>query len=191
MPGGSHQERLLLRCLIVLFLAGYCPLLWGQISEPPPDTLLDAGHCLAADHRDWLDVTREKPYEVELGYVSVDKSDPGKPAPLYLIEFTTPTHTAGFAFVFLSRDKESHHDFLKRSKESNRDLQLQSRIRFQQSDDGSQQVNLVDAPLGGVGTQDDILAAIRQVGFHTWRVPVADLQHHSGSAQCDMAEALM
>ena len=180
-----------MRCLIVLFFASCSAYLCAQISEPPPDTLLDAGHCLAADQRDWLDVAREKPYEVELGFVSADKSDAGREAPLYVIEFTTTTHTDGFAFAFLSRGKESHHDFLSRSKDSHRELLLQSRIRFRQSDDGSQQVSLVDAPLGGVGTQDDILAAIRKVGFHTWRVPVADLRHHAGSVQCDMAEAVM
>jgi len=180
-----------LRCLLLMSFLSVTPFLYAQMSEPPPGALLDAGHCLAVDNRDWLDVAREKPYDVELGYVSANKSDVGKEAPFYLIEFTTPTHTEGFAFVFLSRGRETHRDFLKRSKESNRDLQLQFRTRFHQSDDGSQQVNLVDPPLGGVGSQDDIVAAIKQIGFHTWKVPVADLQHHSGSTQCDMAEALM
>jgi hypothetical protein len=175
----------------VIFLATCSSFLCAQISEPPPDTLLDAGHCLAATDRDWLDVARERPFEVELGYVSAEKSESGKAVPLYLIEFTTPTHTDGFVFVFLSRDKESHSDFLKRNKESHSDLLLQSRIRFHQSDDGSQQIRLVDPPLGGVGTQDAILAAIQKVGFHTWKVPVADLVHHAGAVNCDTAEGVM
>jgi hypothetical protein len=155
--------------------------LCAQISAPPPDALLDAGHCLAADHRDWLDVASEKPYEVELGLVSADKAEAGKETPVYVIEFTTTTHTEGFAFAFVSRGKDSHH----------RELLFQSRTRFHQTDDGSQQVSLVDAPLGGVGSQDDILAAIRQVGFHTWKVPVAKLRNYSGTTHCDMSEAVM
>lgn len=169
-----------MRCLVVVFLASCCSCLCAQITEPPPSALLDAGHCLAADHRDWLDIAAEKPYELELGLVSANKSDSGSEKPLYLIEFTTPTHTQGFAFVFLSRGKDPH-----------RDLLLQFRTRFHQTDDGSQQVNLIDPPLGGVGTQDEILAAIRKVGFHTWKVPVATLQNHSGSVHCDTADAEM
>lgn len=168
-----------MRCLVALFLAASSTFLCAQMSERAPDTLLDAGHCLAADHRDWLDVMRAQPFEVDLGYVPADKSDSGK-SPLYVIEFTTPTHTAGYAFAFLSHGKDSH-----------RDLLLQFRTRFRQADDGSQQVSLVDPPLGGVGTQDEIIAAIHQVGFHTWSIPVADLKNHTGSVRCETAEATM
>ncbi len=173
-----------MRCLTLFLLACLSTAVRAQIASPPPDTLLDAGHCLAADQRDWLDVASERPYEVELGFISPDNPDSGKSDsakdPLYLIEFTTATHTEGFAFVFLSRGKDPH-----------RDLLLQFRTRFHQTDDGSQQVKLVDPPLGGVGTQDDILAAIRQVGFHTWKVPVDSLRKRASSVHCATGEGLM
>jgi hypothetical protein len=152
---------------------------------------MDAGHCLAADHRDWLNVASEKPYEVELGLVASEKADSGK-APIYLIQYTTPTHTEGVAFAFESRGKDSHRKlvpFVGRGQDPHRDLVLQFQTQFHQTDDGSQKVSLVDPPLGGVATQEEILAAIQQVGFHTWRVPVANLRNYSGSAQCNLAEA--
>ena len=172
-----------MRCVLLLSFLSFTPFLFAQMSEPPPGPLLDAGHCLAADNHDWLDVAHENPYAVELGFVSTDQSGFGKsePAsvPLYLIEFTSATHSQGFAFVFLSHGKNQH-----------RDLQLQFRVPFRQADDGSQRVNLIDPPLGGIGTQDDIVAAIRKIGFHTWKIPVAQLRKQAGAVHCDMTEAI-
>jgi hypothetical protein len=169
-----------LRCIFILLLACFSAPLYAQITEPAPQPLLDAGHCLASADRDWLDVARENPYQLELGYVSPDESASGQDDALYLIDFTSPTHTEGFAFTFLTQGKGSH-----------RVLSLQSRTRFRQTDDGSQQVNLVNPPLGGIGSQDEILAAIRQVGFHTWRVPVADLRNRSSAVRCDTSQGVM
>jgi len=151
------------------------------MAGPAPEPLLDAGHCLASADRDWLDLATAKPYQVELGYVAsdADKSDAGE-SPVYLIEYTTPTHTAGFAFTFRVHGKAPH-----------RTLLLESRNRFRQTDDGSQQVSLVDSPLGGIGTQDEVVAAIKQIGFHTWSVPVTDLRNHATSVHCETAEGVM
>jgi hypothetical protein len=168
-----------LRCLAAVLFVSFGAVVSAQITEPPPGPLLEAGHCLAAADRDWLDVGPEKPYRLELGYVAANATDTAK-NPLYLVEYTTPTHTEGFAFAFLTHGKETH-----------RELLLQYRARFRQSDDGSQQLSLVDPPLGGVGTQDEILAAIKQVGFHTWKVAVADLKSHAGSTRCETAEGIM
>jgi hypothetical protein len=127
---------------------------------------------------DWFGVARENPYTLELGYVTGEKSSSGGDR-LDLIEFTTPTHTQGFAFALESHGKGSH-----------RELTLEFRTGFRQADDGTQRVNLVNPPLGGVGTNDEILAAIQQVGFHTWRVPVAELKDDSRPIVCRSAEAL-
>jgi hypothetical protein len=167
------------RCLFYLLLAGSSAALSAQIQEPPPSQLLDAGHCLAAASQDWLDVAGSRPYEVELGYVSAGKSGSADDS-FYLIDYTTPTHTEGFAFVFQTGGKDPH-----------RSLLLQYRTRFRQTDDGSQRVSLVDPPLGGIGTQDDILAAIKQIGFHTWTVPVAALKSHASPVHCETAEGIM
>jgi len=166
-----------LRRSVVILLACLSQPLLSQIPEPPPDVLLDAGHCLAASGQDWLNLARESPYQLELGYVA-GKSGSGD-SPLYLIDFTTPTHTEGLAFAFLTHGKDPH-----------RALLLEFRTRFRQTDDGSAQVSLVDPPLGGIGTQDEILDAIHQVGFHTWTVPVADLRSHAGSAECDTSQGI-
>jgi hypothetical protein len=168
-----------LRCLVV-FLLVCCSLgLRAQLTSPPPDALLDAGHCLAAADRDWLDIARENPYRLELGYSLSDPSDAER-SQLILIEYTKPTHSEGFAYSFETRGKEQHRVFL-----------LQYRIRFHQTDDGTARVNLVDPPLGGIGTQDEVVDAIRQIGFHTWTVPVDDLRKHSSSAHCDTSAAAM
>ncbi|HZZ38601.1 MAG TPA: hypothetical protein VFE06_05675 [Acidobacteriaceae bacterium] len=164
---------------LVLFLLGCLGAsVEAQDAEAPPDLLVEAGHCVATADGDWFDLSRDEPYSVELGYIEGEKSDSGGD-PLYLIDFTTPTHSQGFGFAFETRGKGSH-----------RELRLEFRTRFQQTVDGTQRVNLVDPPFGGVGTHDEMVAAIRQVGFHTWKVPVADLREGSRAVSCKTADAV-
>jgi hypothetical protein len=137
----------------------------------PPDVVLEAGHCVATASGDWFGLSPDDPYALELGTVTGGDS-------LYLIDFTTPTHSQGYAFAFESRGKGSH-----------RELRLQFRTRFQQAVDGTQRVNLVNPPLGGLGTQA-IVSAIQQIGFHTWKVPVAELRSGSRSGSCSTADAV-
>jgi hypothetical protein len=161
-----------LRCFSFILLACLSTAVAAQIQEPPPDPLLDAGHCLASAHEDWLGLAQYRPAEVELGYVTDEKSSPGQELE-YIVQYTTRTHTEGTAFAFLAKGKDPH-----------RVLRLQFKVGFRQSDDGTQQLQLVDPPLGGIGTQDQILSAIREVGFHTYAVLVGDLQSRPGSVQC-------
>jgi hypothetical protein len=147
-------------------------------AQAPPDLLVAAGHCVATARGDWFDLARDDPYALELGTVSGGPSGSAGEA-LYLIDFTTPTHSQGLAFAFQTRGKGSH-----------RELILESRTRFRQTVDGTQQVSLIDPPLGGISSQDGILGAIQQVGFHTWKVPVADLRHSAKSVSCSTTGAL-
>ena len=149
--------------------------LCAQTTERPPDVLLAAGHCLAAADADWLDIGHDNPSHVELGMFSPHKGD----ALLYLVEYSDLLHRGGFVYAFASRGRDPH-----------RELSLRYRTGFRQSDDGMRQVSLVDPPLGGIGTHNEILAAIQAVDWRTWRVPVTDLKSHSGG-QCYTADALM
>ncbi len=146
----------------------------GQIEEPAPDPLLDAGHCLAAVPGDALGLAQYQPADVELGYVADTKSYGGQELDI-VVEFTTPTHSGGKVFALLASGKATH-----------RVLRLQFQTAFRQSEDGSQRIELVDPPFGGIGTRDQMIAAIRQVGFHTYTVLVADLQKRAGSLQCEV-----
>jgi len=162
-----------MRFLVICAVACLSASVEAQNTAPPPDALLDAGHCVAAAQGDWFGIAQENPYALELGSVS------GGGDELYLIDFTTPTHSEGYAFAFASRGRGSH-----------RELTLEFRTRFRQSVDGTQRVNLVDPPLGGMDAHDGTLAAIEQVGFHTWKVPVAELRSHSSGASCTTSGAV-
>jgi hypothetical protein len=162
-----------LKCFSFIVLAFLSTAVGAQIQEPAPDPLLDAGHCLAAAREDWLGLAQYRPAAVELGYVADTKIYSGQELE-YVVQYTTPTHTEGTVFAFLARGKDPH-----------RVLRLQYRTTFRQSDDGSQQVQLADPTFGGIWTQEQVLSAIRQVGFHTYSVLVADLQNRPGSIQCE------
>jgi hypothetical protein len=106
---------------------------------------------------------------------SPHKGDSG----LYLVEYSDLAHKRGFVYAFASHGRDPH-----------RELLLRYRTGFRQSDDGTRQVSLVDPPLGGIATHDEMLAAIQAVDWRTWRVPVMDLKSHSGG-RCYTADALM
>jgi hypothetical protein len=167
-----------MRFVILCLLACLGAPVEAQGTQAAPDALLEAGHCVASAPGDWLNIARDNPYTVELGYAAQEKAGSGGD-PLYLIEFTTPTHSQGFAFVFDARGKGSH-----------RELTLESRTGFRQTVDGTQRVTLVNPPLGGIHTEQETLAAIQKVGFHTWKVPVADLRKGGRSVSCKTAEAV-
>ena len=162
-----------LRCLPLLLLACLSAAVCAQETAPPPDPLLEAGHCLVTAPQDPLHLAHDNPYELELGFYTPGAKSDHSQDMLYVANYTTPVHSQGMVFVFLTQGKGSH-----------RVLDLQYVTQFHQSDDGSQQLQLVDPTFGGIGTQDGIVAAIRQIGFHTWTIPVADLRNRAASAQC-------
>lgn len=162
-----------MRCIPILLLACMSVAVPAQIQEPAPDPLLDAGHCLAGAQQDLLGLNQTYASQLELGFVADSKTVPGQDL-LNIVEYTTRTHTDGRVFTFLAKGKDSH-----------RVLRLQFKTAFRQSDDGSQRLELVDPPLGGVWTQDQLLSAIRQVGFHTYSILVGDLRNRSAAVQCE------
>ena len=162
-----------MRCFPLLLLAALSTALSGQIQEPPPQPLLEAGHCLATAKEDWLDLAHGGPALMELGYVADEKSCPGADL-LYVVDYTSPTHANGLVFALLAKGKAPH-----------RVVRLQFKVPFRQSDDGSRKVELIDPPLGGIATQDEVISAIREIGFHTYSVTTADLLLPTNSAQCE------
>lgn len=162
-----------MKCFFSILLTLLSTAATGQIKEPAPDQLLDAGHCLATVPGDWLGLAQYRPADVELGYVADTKSYSGQELD-YIVQYTTPTHSAGTVFAVLATGKGPH-----------RVLRLQFKTAFRQSEDGSQQIQLVDPPFGGIATQEQMVFAVRQVGFHTYTVPVADLQNRP-SIQCEV-----
>lgn len=165
-----------MRCLFLILVASLAAQIEAQTRQNAPDLVREAGHCVATAQGDWFGLSPENPYELELG-ISGDEGNSESDS-IYLIDFTAPTHSQGYAFAFESRGRGSH-----------RELTLEFRTRFQQADDGTQRVSLVDPPVGGIRSNAAILAAIQKVGFHTWRVPVAELRGGSG-VSCVTANAL-
>ncbi|HEX4068095.1 MAG TPA: hypothetical protein VHZ09_18900 [Acidobacteriaceae bacterium] len=162
-----------MRCLVLILLVCLVPAARAQEPGPAPKLLLDAGHCLATAQGDPLQLASRQAAQVELGYVVDSKSLTGADL-LTVVNYTVPTHARGTVFTFLAHGKDT-----------NRTLRLQYSVDFRQSDDGSQQIELVDPPLGGIGTQDAALSAIRQIGFRTYALPVSGLQAPSSSVQCE------
>jgi hypothetical protein len=161
-----------MRCFPILLFLGLSVSLPAQITEPPPDPLLDAAHCLAAAKENWLGPPASRPAQLELGYVDDTRSYPGADL-LFIVDYASPTHSAGAVFTFFAKGKDPH-----------RVLHLQNRVAFRQSDDGSQQLQLVDPPFGGIATQDQAVSAIRKIGFHTYAVSIADVLNRP-SVQCE------
>jgi hypothetical protein len=147
----------------------------AQTTEPPPEPLFDAAYCLANSGHDWLGLARAS--HLELGYVDQPAPNRGEDL-IYLVEYTTQIHSQGSVFAFLAQGKKP------------RVLRLEYKVAFRQSTDGSRRLQLIDPPLGGIGSQEQLLSAIRQVGFETYTVSVADLLLPLNSVQCDSAAGI-
>lgn len=140
---------------------------------PPPKLLVDAAQCLATSKEDWLSLGRRKANEVEMGFVTDTKSYPGEQL-LYIVNFTTPLHTSGLVATFLADGKEPHLT-----------LRLQYKVNFRQSDDGSQRVELINPPFGGISTQERVISAVHQVEQRTWTIPLSPLVTQPNVADCE------
>lgn len=166
--------------------------------EAPPDLLVDAGQCLGTAKQDWLDLAHRKSTTVELGFLERDQTAQVAPdsdtqpagaaahrgeQELYVVDYITPYHSEGMVFSFLV-DGDKHH----------RVLRLLFTTRFRQvffPEDASKHVELVDPPVGGIGTHDEIISAIRQSGFEkTFKIPVTQLQKPPNSFSCEMENQL-
>lgn len=167
-----------LRCLAVVLLVCLAQAACSQEPGAPPKLLLDAGHCLVTAQGNPLNLASPKPAHIELGYSPDAKSEHGASL-LTVVSYAVPTHARGKVFTFVVRGSDAH-----------RTLELQYSIGFRQSVDGSQRLELIDPPFGGIATQDEALAAIRHIGFHTFTIPLALLLAPSESVRCESQPAV-
>lgn len=176
--------------------------------DAPPDLLVDAGQCLGAAKHDWLDLAHRKAATVELGSVEGTRLQdqtqalpdyPTRPAGapahrveqvLYVVDYT-PYHSEGTVFP---HSEGTVFPFLVAGDKHHRVLRLLFTIGFRQvfsPDDTSSRIELVDPPYGGIGTHDEIISAIRQIGFETFKIPVTQLQKPpADSVSCEMENEL-
>jgi hypothetical protein len=176
--------------------------------DAPPDLLVDAGQCLGTAKQDWLDLAHRKAATVELGSVDrrrlqdqthavpdYDTRPAGAAAHrveqvLYVVDYITPDHSEAAVFP---HSEGTVFPFLVAGDKKHRVLRLLFTIRFRQvffPDSGSQRIELVDPPYGGIGTHDEIISAIRQIGFKTFKLPVTQLQKPPASVSCEMENEL-
>lgn len=175
----------------------------GAQEAAPPDLLVDAGQCLGTSKQDPLDLAHRKAATVELG--SVDRSrlqEQTRAVPeydtrpagaahrveqvLYVVDYFTPDHSEGAVFP---HSEGTVFPFLVAGDKHHRVLRLLFTVRFRQvffPDDVSSRIELVDPPYGGIGTRDEIISAIRQIAFATFRIPVTQLQKPPDSVSCEM-----
>ena len=190
-----------MRFFLILLLT--CVSAGAQEGQGPPELLIDAGQCLGAAKHDWLDLAHSKAATVELG--SVDRrrlQDQTRPVPdydtrpkdaehrveqvLYVVDYATPDHSQGTVFP---HSEGTVFPFLVAGDKHHRLLRLLFTVRFRQvffPDDVSSRIELVDPPYGGIGTRDEIISAIRQIAFATFKIPVTQLQKPPDSISCEM-----
>lgn len=151
-----------MRCLFfaILLASGAC---FAQ--DHPPRLLLDGAHCLATDKQDWFGLAQHIPSDLNLAYYIDTKSYPGTDL-LYIMDYTAPIHSAGRAFALLVDGKEPR--FV---------LRIQYGVQFRRAVDGTGRVELINPSMGGIWTQEHLIAAIREVenGEPTFTVPYAGL----------------
>lgn len=150
--------------LIFTFCAG------ALYADQPPKLLVDAAQCLATSKEDWLQLGRRKPTDLEMGLTT---ESAGGEQLLYVVDFASPLHTSGTVAAFIVDGKEPHLS-----------LRLQYDVHFVQSDEGAQNVQLVNPPFGGIGTQRHIVQAIHKIGFQTWTIPLRSLVTTPNEAEC-------
>lgn len=147
-----------MRWLAVILLSSLGGGLWAE-SSVAPSLVIDAAQCLINSKDDWLGITRNKPDELEMGYV-VDR----KSQTVYLVNFDDSMHTSGTVVAFVPEGRDPH-----------RTLLFQFKVRFRQPEDGSSRIELIGMPYGGIGTRDHIVHAIYDIGYSTYRIPMSDI----------------
>ena len=141
--------------------------------EPAPNVLFDAAQCLATSKEDWLSLGHRRATDLEMGYIADPKSFGGQQM-LYVVDYSSPLHTAGTVSAFALQGKLPQLT-----------LSLQFVVHFQQSGDGLHTIHLVNPPFGGIGTQQRVISSIRQVGLQTWTIPVESLVTEPNQATCE------
>jgi len=154
------------RCVTLLALSlGFGTVLFAQEQVPP--LLRDATRCLAAK-------TFKIPSSHGLGYLVDTKSWPGEKV-LYVVAYTGQSRSEGYVYtIFLSQN--AHRQI----------FNIQNNAKFVVNKRVPDGVDFVEAPLGGIWTQNHLVTAIKQIGRQlSLSLPASDLREPSSSAVCE------
>ena len=135
--------------------------------------MLDGGHCLAVGKQDWLGLAHSGATALSLGYLFDTKSYPGQRV-LFVVDYSDTAGHGGKVFTIFVSERSGRQIF-----------DIQNNAKFIESKKGIGEIDFVEPPLGGTGTQEDLAAAIRRIDREPrFTVPVKDLLAPSAVTHC-------
>ncbi len=156
--------------LCLLFTSLSAPLF---AQEKTPVLLLNAAHCLAVEKQDWLGLTRSNATTLNLGYLFDTKSYLDEKI-LFVVDYFDTAGHGGKVFTIFVSERSGRQIF-----------DVQNNARFMKSKKSIGSIEFVEPPLGGTGTQEDLVAAIKRIERGPrFTVPVKDLLAPSAVTQC-------
>jgi hypothetical protein len=113
--------------------------------EQAPTLLRGAAHCLVA--KSFL-----QPSALDLGYFVDTRSWPGERV-LYVVSYTDSSQFKGYVYTIFLSQRHGRHAY-----------NIQNNAKFVRRITGTQGVDFVEPPLGGIWTQEHLAAAILRIG---------------------------
>jgi hypothetical protein len=155
-------------CLAVLLLSCLSRTVCAQ--EQAPKLLIQAAQCLEAKKH----LPPSKATTLSFGYLVDSKSYPGEKV-LYVVDYMGSDLSEGMVFaIFLEQ-----HD-------RRRIFNIQNNARFVRSKNDIEDVDFVEPPLGGIWTQEHLVAAIKRIERQPrFELRVRDLLTPSDLTQCE------
>jgi hypothetical protein len=136
-----------MRQTLILFLLVYYLIPNASSQEKAPELLREATHCLVTEKQGWLAMPKGKSTMFSMAYFVDRKSYPHEEV-LYIVSYQTRDHSTGYVFTVFPTQKGSRRIF-----------NVQNNAKFVISSKG---IDFVEAPLGGIWTQEHLEAGIRQ-----------------------------
>jgi hypothetical protein len=166
----SADENLAMKnsCLAVLLLSCLTSTVCAQ--EQAPQLLVKATQCLEAKKH----LPPSTATTLSFGYLVDSKSYPGEKV-LYIVNYTGSDLSEGMVFaIFLEQ-----HD-------GRRIFNIQNNAKFVRSKNDIEGVDFVEPPLGGIWTQEHLVAAIKRIERQPrFDLRVKDLLTPSVLTQCE------
>ena len=152
-------------CLSLLLLSiCLCSTVCAQ--DPAPKLLRDAAQCLVAK-------TFLKPSKLSLGYLITTKDWPGEEV-VYVVAYTGPSRSEGYVFTIFVTKQGSHQVF-----------DIQNNAKFVRTKKVTDGVDFVEDPLGGIWTQEHLVAAIKRIEEQPrFEIPVNELSRVPSPNSC-------
>jgi len=151
---------------LALLLSVFClsPATYAQ--EQAPKLLREAAQCL-------ISKTFLKATPLSLGYLVDKKSWPGEEV-LYVVSYTSASRTRGYVFTIFLKMQNRRQLF-----------NIQNNAKFVRTKKISDGVDFVEAPLGGIWTQEHLVSAIKQIErLPRFEVPASELSQASSLVGC-------